>query len=335
MRISYSALDRFKECPTKYYLAKKWQSVEKSSALFFGTVVEDGINELLSGETLERAFSVFEANWTEQPPTKFSPKPTPIYDNPNVVYYASDRDEKLLTKEDWDEIDSWEDLEEQQLDNRISWLCCLRRGFGMIQAFYDEVFPEIEEVVYLQKEISLKNADGDEATGYIDLIAKLKGKKKPLILDIKTAASPYGDHKIDTSDQLRLYSHAEKIDEVGYIVLVKKPIYTTKCDSCGHERKAGSSAKNCTECKKTLKGKYTIRIPKFYTQLIHKKTTKAERESLIDDAVDIVTAIKNEIKWKNPNSCENFNKKCEFYDSCWKNKKLEDLEHLESKGIKK
>jgi ribosomal protein L37E len=346
LRLSHSAASVFKVCPEKYYLQKKWRPPLNASALPFGKAIEHGVDALLEGKTLTDALAEFKRTWTVSPATKWS-EAKPIFDSLDVFYYASDFDEnvlqdvdkkilsawgeELLEKEDWKAV--YESVkkqisqgatvvnEERRIYHRVMWLCCRRRGIEMIKAFYNEILPQIEDVIAIQKQINLENEEGDSIIGYIDYIVKHKDYDYPIIVDLKTAGKIYEQHDLDTSDQLRLYAAAENIKHIGYMVLLKKIKSEKSCDKCGHVRENYRLTK-CAECGK---GKYKAQKLKAGAQFLIKEVKEKEMDSVLNDISDIGVAIKNNIKWKNPDSCFMYNKKCDYYDACWGDKTVEQL----------
>src|SRR5690606_37128051 len=111
------------------------------------------------------------------------------------------------------------------------------------------IYPEIEEIISIQKPISIINEEGDEVVGFIDFILKIKGIEGPIIFDLKSSGRKYEEHKLDTSDQLRIYAASENINNIGYIVLLKQLEKTRSCHSCG-AIKVNARLKNCESCKK-------------------------------------------------------------------------------------
>jgi hypothetical protein len=349
--ISYSSASRFKECAQKFYYSKQYKTTINASALFFGKAVEAGIDALVEDQGLTTAFKTFKQDWHTSPANQFDNERV-LFDSSEMFYYASDYDKNLLIQHEkilqvWlseiyqtSEVLGWEiivkkvqdqikkeekiEAKDRQFYHRVMWLCCRQRGIHLIQAFYEQILPNIEEVVSSQERISIKNADGDEAIGYVDYIFKYKGYDQPIVFDLKTAGRPYTQHELDTSDQLRLYAAAKKLNNIGYLILLKKISFEKSCDQCDHIRE-NYRLKKCSKCKK---GTYSKSKPKPKTQIMIKTLETREVEDMVEDYSNILTAIKNKVTWKNPKSCNNFNKKCEFYDLCWKNKQPKDIKEL-------
>jgi hypothetical protein len=354
MKISYSKVNTFKACPQKYYLQKEYPVEMNASALKFGSAVESGVDELLAGKPFKKAVAKFEKEWKIAPKNRCE-EASPVFDSETLTYYASDYDKNLITKEDeeliekWkkeilpEEKEKWETLvsnfkdsvkenakispELRKFAHRVYWLCCKNRGKHLIEAFQRDLLPEVEEVIACQKPISIKNEDGDEIVGFIDYVLKLRGFKNPVLVDLKTSGMYYDDHTLTTSDQLRIYCAAEKLDHIAYMTLIKKIRYEKSCDNCGHVRTKGRKV-NCEACGE---GKYTLNHPYAETQLLVRELDEEDLVDVLEDFSDILMVIKNEAVWKNPNSCFQFNKRCEYYDYCWGNKSLDELPGLKKK----
>lgn len=354
IRISYSSVNDFKECPEKMFLKKKWKNKKQSSALKFGAAVEAGIEALLLGKPYEEACNEFHDKWYKSEANKYEDS-IQVFDNEYIFYYNSDFDKEILTLNDFDLFDEWcdnlnmeqpedylafvssvqKDIKEEveidpttlKLYNRIMWTCCDIRGPYMIKAFERDILPTVEDVLACQERITIVNKEGDEADGTIDFKAKLLELPSAAVMDLKTASRPYDDHKLESSDQLRIYASAVQLDYIGYWVVIKKLKHDKSCNKCGHIRE-NYRLRNCSECKG---GKYTETQTKGETQTLIREFNKADQEDVLEDFSEVLNAIANQARWKNPNSCFNFNTKCEFYDHCWKRKALEKMDHLEKK----
>lgn len=359
-RISYSAVNTFKKCPSKMYLSKQYKPIKQTSAFGFGAAVESAVEHLLRGGSLEEAYGIFKDQWKIRPKNKWE-KAKPIFDNAEIEYYNSDFDKNLIDDIAIEVFDMWAKevmgREEQnyfdfvsnvqdklkqdhpvgqkelRLFNRIMWYCCRKRGPLMIKAFRDELLPIVEEVIACQKPVNITNTDKDRLTGYIDFILKLKDVDGPVVIDLKTAGKAYEEHDLDASDQLRIYAAAEQINNIGYLIVRKDIKHDKICTDCGHVRENGRLT-NCAECydkKAKTGGKYLNTKSYAITQVLVKTITDEEMEETIEDFSEVLDAIKNGIRWKNPNSCFDYNRKCEYYDHCWKGKKLSEIEHLKKK----
>ena len=359
VKLSYSSVNRYKACPNKFKYSKLYRSKKIPSVLPFGKAVEEGIMALLLGSSLQEALAVFEANWLTE--DSFGDK-RKIYGNTAVEYYTSDYDKNLIagfmdqamdleateltSKSNWQE--AFEDIidkhkkkkkttaQEEAFFSKIMWNCCKVRGEIMIQSFHEQILPQVEEVVKIkgtplvQKEVSFSNEEGDEIVGYSDVVLKLKKIDKPIIFDIKTSFARYSKHQIDSSEQLKIYSAAlyEELNSryAGYIVLVKKVKIAKSCSSCGHVREG--LAKNCKQCKK---GQYDKLSYSNDIQLVYKEFKENELEDVMEEYGKVAMAIKNNLFYKNASNCDQYNRKCDYYDLCWYHKKIEDIDYLEKK----
>lgn len=343
VRISYSSVRRYKECAEKYFLYKKYSPKVMGSSLPFGKALDLAVESLLDAfksenlTNLEDYQNLFDRLWHDLPPDNYNPSPTPVKDNLDFSYYLSDYDPNLVP--DGYDLDYFlevqakiksgkaVDEEDQKEFNHVSWLCLRAKGKLMLEAFWNEILPEIEEVVSTQEEINMENDQGDGKIGYIDCVLKLKGDDKPTIFDLKTAGRAYDVHTLETSEQLIGYLAAKEelnTDQVGYIVLLKKMKTEKTCNECGHVQE-NYRKRNCTECEK---GKYTKIRPYAETQLLTTTVSTDKIEGLLEDESNIVTAIKNNIRFKNSASCTLYNRKCEYYDHCWNNTNLDDIKSI-------
>ena len=212
-----------------------------------------------------------------------------------------------------------------------------RKGHTMIDGFITKIKPRIKKVLSTQEYITLENEDGDKIIGYVDLVAELEGEDKPIILDIKTAASPYEDDAHLTSPQLILYVHATRekynTDKAGFIVLGKNIMKnkTKICSSCGHD---GSGGRHKT-CDNTIDGKrcnaaWLEKInPECFTQIMYGDVPSQTENLVMENIDDIAHAIKSGHFTRNLNHCFNaFGGHCEYVPLCYKGK-MTDLKKAE------
>lgn len=361
--VSYSAASRYKTCPTKYFLARRYQDRRISSALPFGKAVEMGVSAMLDGKDLATAQDIFCQHWSQEHVK--GDEYRQIFDNLDLQFYASDFDQNLLAHEDEAQLDAWAEelLEERRKSwlevfddinddlrrdkevsdaqlafyNRVLWTCCRIRGMVMLAAFHDEILPQVDltkrEHFCSQREVSMSNEDGDRIVGYVDYVLFLKDHGW-VIIDLKTAANPYAAHALSTSEQLRTYVAAigQEIDsrKAGYVVLIKKIKVDKSCNKCDAPREGAAK-----KCKKCSQGEYSKVALRGETQLIVREFQEQELEELLEDYMNVAVAIKNEVNYKNPEGCYKFGRQCEFYEHCWKRKALTEIPHLEDKKAAK
>lgn len=361
--VSYSAASRYKTCPQKYFLSKRFSDKRVSSSFPFGKAVEKAIDAALDGKDLAFAQDVFLQHWNQEHIRGNEYRQ--IFDNLDLAYYASDLDKNLFALEDEAQFDKWAEelLDEHRASwlevfegiasdisgekpytdaqlafyNRVMWTCCRIRALVMLETFYREILPKIDltkrEHFSSQREVSMSNSEGDKIVGYVDYVVYLKDHGW-VILDLKTAASAYAYHKLGTSEQLKTYVAAigEEIGskKAGYCVLIKKIKVDKSCNKCDSPKEG--MAKKCK--KDGCDGLYSKNHLRGEAQLIIKDYQDAELDDMLDDYMNVAVAIKNEVKFKNPENCHAFGRVCEFYDHCWKRKPLQDIPHLEEKEKK-
>lgn len=278
MRISLTARDKYLQCPRSYKLHYRdnLRPVKESSALKFGSALDNGLNHLLLTRNVQEAQSIFWMDWAE-------------WENKPVIdYFKSDLDINLLTESDCNELDSISDPVLKE--HKANWKSLYYKGLKLIQLYNDKILPSIEEVIAVQKEINITNEDGDNITGIIDLIAKIKldtGEVVVAVLDNKSTSSPYPKNSYATKHQTALYTFVEGIEYAGFLTVNKK---------------------------------------EFKHQIIVGKVPEEFQEKVLQEFVDVIDQIKAEqfpkIEKKN---CFAFGQRCSFYNYCWNNEDMRGL----------
>ncbi len=217
IQLSYSAAQRYLTSPRSYYLhyILKLRPSELSSALLFGNAVDQAVNLLLTQKqeekpiNLEEAKQVFLTEWIGQ---QVNGKYVDLR-RPGVVKFSkADLDESLIEYSDIpaDEARAWHSLYE--------------KGNMILEAYVAQVLPRIQKVLFVQKNIHIKNPDGDAFVGLVDFCAVFEDGKT-YIFDNKTSSVKYAANATDESEQLATYYEALRdtltIDGVGYVVLPK------------------------------------------------------------------------------------------------------------------
>jgi hypothetical protein len=213
-RLSYSARDKYEQCPYKYYLhyVMGYRSELMSSALCFGNALDLALNNLLEGKD-DYQF-VFDSEWRK-------------YEGQldKIEYYKSDLDTTLL-------------LPEELLlpKDRQNFISLQRKGHKLLDAYREHIFPKIKQVISIQGEITIVGYDEDGNTtedtiyGKLDLIAMIEtsdGNVVKALLDNKTTSEPYPKNSVRTKDQLALYANGfDDIKHFGYLTLNKKNFKT-------------------------------------------------------------------------------------------------------------
>lgn len=226
-RLSHSAVQKYNGCSLCYKLhyIDGVRLKKLKSPLLFGSALDTGLNDLLLTKDLNSAKKMFVDKW-EQP-------------NPNdITYLKSDLDIEIY--EHFHKNPGYVEYQE--------WWTLFYKGIMFIEAYNNEVLPRIKKVIAVQEPISIKNEEGDEITGFLDLIVEWEDGKIYL-LDNKSSSYKYEEDSARKNDQLPLYYYATKnkykLDGVGYIVLNKKinKNRIKTCKSCG--LKNNSSHKTC------------------------------------------------------------------------------------------
>lgn len=216
IKLSFSSCQRYMSSPMSYFLhyIAKIRPVDKGSALFFGSSVDEGLNSLLIDKMegrsidLEKAKNEFLKSFTI---TSFNGEDLNL-SIPGVVKFSkADYDESILTEED----------RNSGLDQ--SWCSLKNKGFIIIEEFNEQVIPKLDKVLAVQLEINIKNETGDEFTGKTDFIAVIDGKT--WLVDNKTTSVSYKASSASESGQLATYydflKDDYKLDGVMFITLSK------------------------------------------------------------------------------------------------------------------
>lgn len=213
-RLSYSANEKYLQCPYKYYLhyVMRYRSSLQSSALCFGNALDIALNNLLEGS--ETYHEVFDSEWSKYEGI-----------NDRIEYYKSDLDVNLLSQD------------ELKLPiAKQNFISLSRKGHKLLDAYKNEIFPRIKKVISVQGEITIHGYDEDGNTtddsiyGKLDLIALIEntdGTVCHALLDNKTTSEAYSKNSVQTKDQLALYAAGfTDIEWFGYLTLNKKNFKT-------------------------------------------------------------------------------------------------------------
>lgn len=361
--LSYSGASTFKACPEKFYLSKEWQAKGNFSYFVFGSAVECGITSALIDRDRQKMLEAFERNWKAERADD-PEKSKPIFDNWTIEYSAKDLDIDLLDDETV-RMDQWvtelfNDVtltwkakifeifvkikdkkklsdEEDKFYKRLAWLSMKKKGEFMLNSFFDGKLKDIKGLATIdgkpaaQLRIDIPSDDGDNIVGYVDYVVEMNDGTI-VVLDCKTAASAYDQHKLDTSEQLKTYAAAlasnfDEVPQIGYLVLVKDLVTEKSCTNCGAIRE-NSKLKNCVACGE---GKYEKASYSAEIQLMRREIYEDEMDDQLEDYSQVADAIRNKIRYKNPENCFSFGRRCEFYEYCHKGKALDKLTTVEPK----
>lgn len=301
-RLSNSSVDRFLECSLCYKLhtVDRIRPIRQKSALLFGAALDSALNYLLladfNAEGLFHAKTIFYDNWYK-------------VDNNLTDFSKSDLDEEL--------IESWEKNSFPRKDKNNSWKSLLYKGMLFLEQYHKDILPKIKKVIAVQEPVNLKNADGDEITGILDLIVEWEDGKTYL-LDNKSSSVKYAPDSAKTGQQLPLYYYIVKekykLDGIGYIVLSKKinKNKVKKCKLCGTINEG--SHKTCPETivKPRCGGEFDITInPSVDWDIILNTVDEADEQRVIKTFDEVNDNIVNQ-RFANEHS----EKKNKFYQWC-------------------
>lgn len=220
IRLSHTAKNMYLQSPRSffyhYYLNLRPEVM--GSPLFFGSLIETGLEALFKGKTLEEALFIFRENFKKY---KVNGKEIDLSNSDKVRYSKSDLDMGVFSEQDLLLI---QDKDPQY----VSWLSLCRKGEMLITAYSIDIFPRIKRVIATQVPFSLPNEFGDEIIGFADLICEWEDGRI-LLMDHKTSSMTYPEDAVSSDQygkQTALYYEAfkdsHKIDAVGFFVLEKK-----------------------------------------------------------------------------------------------------------------
>jgi len=236
-KLSFSSVNLYNQCSYCYYLKyiEKIYPKRIKSSLLFGTAIDKALNHLLLEKNLEAAKQVFIDNWTTG---KINYKPVQLEGSDLIIYSKSDLDLEFLKHST------------KTKPKDLNWSSLYFKGLLFIKAYYEKVLPRIKNVISIQESISIKNHEGDQIAGNMDIIVEWEDGKRYL-LDNKTTTYKYEAKDAQESPQLNLYDYIihdkYKLDGIGFIVLNKKinKNKVKKCKSC--EAINNSSHKTCNQ----------------------------------------------------------------------------------------
>lgn len=325
IRLSNTKRNKFKECSRRYdfHYNFKYRSKFLGSALFFGVAYDEALNRMLLDKKDELTDSEVKLK-SDSPEKVFLKHMSRTFHNGSYVnlrdfYYAqytkSDFDETMLTEADLGMIGQdleyckahveWyhEEMkkkkpevssEDVKMFNQINWHSLKNKGLLMLQAYKEEVMPQIHKVYSIQERVKLPNEKGDYIEGVIDFTASFVDEPEVVyVVDNKTASKAYKDKDLDESDQLHLYAYYKELKHIAYIV-----------------------------CEKNIRK----REPRVRINILKGKVDDDFTDNLLDDYENTLYDIRQEEYTPNFDSgCVFYRKKCEYYDICHHDKFNEDV----------
>lgn len=385
VKLSNFGINTYLDCPKSYELkyVRKFSNKFKGSALYFGSAIDTGLNFMVenmkskSKTLLQDSITEFYKAWEQGNDAAQQPIDLPM--NPFITYSKYDFDYELLGKKEWAELFK---MRENPLDERkriyeiiqatgypsvpekdrmfyaySTWLCLRKKGELLITAYFEQILPLIKEVVVVQKNVELKDGEGDEANkirGVVDLVVKFKegatlngtplniSSKENIVTDNKTSSVEYEQDSVAGSQQLALYKTLLNVEDEklnikkgAYIVLGKKLDKTTTktCKSCGHT--SGGAHKTCDNetdnpekpgKKVRCNGEWDKKTEfKVNTNIIVDTISESFSDSVIENFDTVVQSIGAGLFPRNYNSCHNkYGGLCSYYNLCHKGT-MEDI----------
>ena len=236
MKLSISGYKRWTTCPKQFeiHYIDKNRPEQTTSALSFGTAIDDALNDLVVNRDLDGAKKIFVDNFemdhtnTMCDPKDYDPllvseeqKEMLLNDAQEVGYKGDDFDELMV---DLFKIQGRNGLYFDKMSENqkaaIVYGCMVslqEKAMLILDTYYDEILPRLSDVKGVQSE--LLDKDGSVG-GLPDLFAVVDGGEQ-FLLDNKTAKNKYSKYHVDSSIQLKLYAHLSGVYNVGYIVAHK------------------------------------------------------------------------------------------------------------------
>lgn len=277
-RLSNTAVDKYLECSLCYKLhfIDYIRPVRGKSALLFGGTLDTALNHLLLTKNLEESLEIFRNKWNK-------------IDIENTDFSKSDLDEELL---------DFFNCKRGNLSHRS----LAEKGELFIYQYHKDILPKIKKVIAVQEPVSLKNDDGDEITGFLDLIVEWEDGKTYL-LDNKSSSVKYEPFSAKLGQQLPLYyyivKNRYKLDGIGYIVLSKKinKNKVKKCKKCATINYGShKTCANVVDLQHTTRcgGEFEITInPSVDIDVILNHVDESDENRVIETFDMVNTAISN------------------------------------------
>jgi hypothetical protein len=353
--LSNTKVDKYEDCQKlyKYHYIDRIRPYYTTSALVFGSAVDEALNELLktrmkkSGEILDYKQLFF----GKMQYFNYNKKTFDVKNDDIVKYYKSDYMKELLNNAQLTNLSEYLqengyetinpiivmdqllkavstsklDLVDQKFYDLCCYECLISKGLMMLEAFKTNLLPQIIEVTSIQDKIDIKDNDGNNIIGYVDFIAKLK-YGGVYVCDNKTSSKKYSENSVKESQQLSIYSEYLNINKGAYFVLNKKVRKTAikTCQICGVI--TNGREKTCKEGgsgKKRCNGDFDI-IYKLSidTQLIKDEISEKFKDVTFDKIDNVLEGINNNKFEKTGvlKKCFFYGNKCPYYTRCFNNK---------------
>lgn len=292
-KISHSAFRKFMTCPRMYKLhyVDRLRPLGMSSALIFGSAMDEALNALLleTGDPIQ----VFQDNFT--------------WDMcEDIEWHKDDFDGSIFTSQQVHQLKFREPEYKNYASMRV-------KGRMLIEKYIEEIYPNINKVYKVQKELEGRR-------GFVDVIVDYADEGK-VLFDHKTASRPYMYDAVSKDTQLSLYAHHEGINKIGFIVLNKKINQNLKreCTKCGYD---GSYIRHKT-CPNEINGsrchgKWNESTnPEAKIQVLIDQVPKQLQAFTMQSLHEVETSIAKGCFPPNLNSCDKYyGRSCPYKNYC-------------------
>ena len=357
MRLSFSQISKYNQCPKSYklYYVEKLRERSATAFLAFGSAMDEALNSILNDLKKNKTITVdykavFDDCWQT---VEVNKKKHNLADCTLIGYAKADFVEDLLQPEDIrflraklaeygiEDNGSYAslktDLEEERSrravihfpENRhkalniLNWLSMRRKAHLMLDAYVRDIVPKIESVTAVQKQVELKSDCGSSLIGFVDAIIRFKGDNEDTVVDNKTSSSPYAEDQVKNSQQLSLYTYALGLKKAAYAVMQKNIRMNREkvCSVCYYESTGTHKTCNNTIEGKRCGGIWNEKIkPEAVTQLIVDSIDEQTQHVVVDNIAEVNDAISANIFPKNLSACKNiYGNPCPYMNACWKN----------------
>jgi len=327
-KLSHTAVEKYLECSLCYKLhyLDGIRPVRQKSALLFGSALDSGLNHLLLTKDLAEATNIFHKQWSK-------------VNDEMTDFSKSDLDQELIEyfSVEWSNLHS------------ASWLSLFYKGNLFLEQYYKDILPRIKKVIAVQERMSLKNADGDEITGILDLIVKWEDGKTYL-LDNKSSSVKYAPDSAKMGQQLPLSYYIVKdkykLDGVGYIVMSKKinKNKVKKCKKCGmicetNHKTCNENIPDLTEkgpIYNRCNGEFDVTInPSVDIDIILNQVDESDEKRVIETFDDVNNKIINkEFATEHRKELNKYYQRCSYYNYYEGNPEFIKLPKKEKKNEK-
>lgn len=328
--LSHSGYKKFLTCPRMYYehYVLDNKSEIMSSALVFGSALDNALNHLLVNQTLEGLAQ------SKDIAAEY------LLNNKIDVYFAADFDADLAGSyletdckaigfegDAFDLIssllsiqDDLSDKERTLVDSVLKYSLRVKSEI-ILDSYYVKVLPMVASVESTQREVM---TDDGSKRGVIDTIIIMHDGRR-VMFDNKTSSKPYNNDEVSKSTQLALYADFVNADYAGFIVMNKaiSKNRTKVCSNCGHVGTGGKfktcnaivSDKRCdSEWNETIN-------PSSYIQIIIDKIPVINKNLIVEAMDDVIKCVDNGVFPRNLNACHSqYGQKCVYFKKCWEAK---------------